>query len=182
MSTGIAIYQRVVGHFTDLVDSVEGEQWAAPTPCEGWSVRDLLEHVVLRDQRIANTVGGPEVAALPDDVDLAAAWRDRVNWWAEGLADPARIGVEYETAMGTMTFEQLTVRFMTGELTVHTWDLARALGADEQLDTEAVSVAFANMRGASDMLRRPGVMGPELEVPSDADEQTRFIAFTGRRV
>jgi uncharacterized protein (TIGR03086 family) len=180
MSEPIAIYQRVVDRFTELVDSIDAGQWSAATPCEGWTVRDLLEHVVVRDIRIASSVGGPDPVELPADVDLVQAWHERVSWWAAGLADPTRRDRQFATAMGEMTFEQATARFMTGELTVHAWDLAKGLGIDERLDPEAVDVAFASMRGAADMLRRPGIMGPEVPVGDDSDQQEKFLAFTGR--
>jgi hypothetical protein len=32
-----------------------------------------------------------------------------------------------------------------------------------------------------DAMRGPGAFGPELEAPEDADEQTRLLAFLGRR-
>ena len=34
---------------------------------------------------------------------------------------------------------------------------------------------------ADELLRKSGHYGPKVEVPADADEQTRLIAFTGRR-
>jgi uncharacterized protein (TIGR03083 family) len=47
----------VLNHFTELVDSIGPDQLTAATPCEGWTVRDLLAHVIERDQRLAATVG-----------------------------------------------------------------------------------------------------------------------------
>jgi hypothetical protein len=35
--------------------------------------------------------------------------------------------------------------------------------------------------GFGDALRGPGVCGPASETPADADEQTRMLAFLGRR-
>jgi hypothetical protein len=36
------------------------------------------------------------------------------------------------------------------------------------------------MEPLDEMLRASGHYGPRVEVPADADEQTRLIAFTGR--
>jgi uncharacterized protein (TIGR03086 family) len=71
---------------------------------------------------------------------------------------------------------------MTGELTIHNWDLARALGVDETLDPEAVHTTYIAMKQHSDALRRPGVLGPQVKAPDDSDEQTQLLAFTGRVV
>ena len=64
---------------------------------------------------------------------------------------------------------------------MHTWDLARATGLDETLDPEAVHRFVARMEAADAAMRATGHYGPRVEVPADADEQTRLIAFVGRQ-
>ena len=39
---------------------------------------------------------------------------------------------------------------------------------------------LAGMQPMDEMLRQSGHFGPRVEVPTDADDQTRLIAFTGR--
>jgi uncharacterized protein (TIGR03086 family) len=182
MSDSRAVYQRVLEHFTALVDSISPEQWSAPTPCEGWTVRDLIEHIVVRDARIAASVGGPPAGDPPaPDAALPALWKQRVRWWAAGLDDPERRDVVWPTALGELTFTQATMAMMTGELAIHTWDLARALGVDDTVDPEAVHSAYLAMKHHGDALRRPGAMGPEVEAPAGSSEQVQLIAFTGRQ-
>src|ERR1700742_2879870 len=99
MSDPVEVYQRVVRRFTELVDGITAEQWAADTPCEGWTVRDLMDHVVVRDRRISATVGGGTPEPLAPDADLVEAWHERVDWWSDGLSDPNRRDVSYETPL-----------------------------------------------------------------------------------
>ena len=40
---------------------------------------------------------------------------------------------------------------------------------------------YEGMEPMDEMLRSSGHYGPRVEVPDDADEQTKLIAFTGRR-
>jgi uncharacterized protein (TIGR03086 family) len=82
---------------------------------------------------------------------------------------------------GDMTLEALVA--MTGlmDLLVHTWDLARATGQDETLDREEASALLAGIEPWDAALRSSGYYGPRVPVPDDADEQTRLLAFTGRR-
>ena len=71
--------------------------------------------------------------------------------------------------------------FCTGDVLVHTWDLARATGLDESLDPAEVHRQLVAMEAFDDsVLRGSGHYGPRVEVAADADEQTRLIAFTGR--
>ncbi|WP_167760477.1 TIGR03086 family metal-binding protein [Blastococcus sp. CT_GayMR16] len=175
------VYQRVIARFTELIEGLEPEDWAASTPCEGWTVRDLVRHVVERDERVAATVGGPTPEPLPEGTDLVGRWHERVRWWADRLADPEQRAAVHSTPLGEFTFEQAAARFMIGELTVHTWDLARATGRSEGLDPEAVRIAYANMRAADEgLLRRSGNMAPPTQIPANSDEQSQFLAFTGR--
>ncbi len=56
----------------------------------------------------------------------------------------------------------------------------RATGLDEALDADIVHDMLIGMEPLDEMLRASGQYGPRVEVPTDADEQTRLIAFTGR--
>ena len=72
------------------------------------------------------------------------------------------------------------VEELTADLTVHSWDLARATGGDEQLDPALVRAAGA----LADRLPGDGVPGlfdPPIEVPEGASPQDRLLARFGRR-
>lgn len=185
MAADLDIYRRVVAHFGELVGTVGPDQWTAGTPDEGWTVADLVEHVVDRDRMLASTVGGPtpdELDVVPAPAQLPAAWAERVDWWERRLSDPTAAARRWQTPFGAMTFAEAAAAFTVAEVTVHSWDLARAIGADETLDPEAVAAAAAQLQSTENTLRRPGVMAPALDVPDDADPQVRLLAFTGRKV
>jgi hypothetical protein len=57
----------------------------------------------------------------------------------------------------------------------------RATGLDEALDADEVHRAMVAMEPNDELLRSGTAFGPRVEVSDDADEQTRLIAFTGRR-
>jgi uncharacterized protein (TIGR03086 family) len=63
---------------------------------------------------------------------------------------------------------------------MHTWDLARATGQDERLDPAECEALLTGMEPMDDVLRQSGQYGPKVEVPADADVQTRLLAFIGR--
>ena len=63
---------------------------------------------------------------------------------------------------------------------MHTWDLSRATGQDETLDADKCAVMLAGMEPIEDAMRSSGQYGPRVEVPDDADVQTRMLAFIGR--
>jgi uncharacterized protein (TIGR03086 family) len=71
-------------------------------------------------------------------------------------------------------------RFVTGDVLVHTWDLAKATGQDTSIDADFAADMYEGMLPMDDMLRQSGHFGPRVEVPPDADPVTKLIGFTGR--
>jgi hypothetical protein len=63
---------------------------------------------------------------------------------------------------------------------MHRWDLARATGQDETLDRDKCAVMLEGMLPMDEVLRQSGQYGPRVDVPDDADVQTRLLAFIGR--
>ena len=78
-------------------------------------------------------------------------------------------------------------RFLIGDLLIHSWDLARSIGADETLPPAAVDATMAGLHHVPPELLRgtnplgQPMMGPPVEVADDASVQDRMLAFTGRR-
>jgi uncharacterized protein (TIGR03086 family) len=64
---------------------------------------------------------------------------------------------------------------------IHTWDLARAVGADERLPADLLEVAATVVEPWLKPEGIPGVFEARLDVPDDADAQTRLLAALGRR-
>jgi hypothetical protein len=67
------------------------------------------------------------------------------------------------------------------DLTVHAWDLARAIGADEQLNHELVRRIHAETEKYVDSLAT-GDFGSPVHVSATADLQTQMLGLFGRRV
>ena len=70
---------------------------------------------------------------------------------------------------------------VTADTLVHTWDLARAIGAWERLDPECVDAVTEQLSPQVEAWRAAGVFGAAVEVDEDADPQARLLAMTGRR-
>ncbi|MEE2035508.1 TIGR03086 family protein, partial [Rhodococcus sp. CC-R104] len=63
---------------------------------------------------------------------------------------------------------------------VHTWDLARAVGADDRLDSALVEAVWAEIEPQRDMLAASGLFAAPVPISDDAPVQDRLIALTGR--
>src|SRR4029079_8719215 len=120
--------------------------------------------------------GGPSV-----DDDPVAAWRTMSDGVQALLEDPASARtVLRHQYIGEVPLPQAVSQFFTADVFMHTWDLARATGQDDTLDPERCAVMLAGMEPMEGPMRASGQYGPRVEVPTDADVQTKMLGFIGR--
>ncbi|HEX4215718.1 MAG TPA: TIGR03086 family metal-binding protein [Candidatus Dormibacteraeota bacterium] len=175
-------YRRLSAAFTERVVAVPEDRWDSPSPCEEWTARDVVGHMRDGSGTFFANIGrelppGPSIAEDP-----VGTWTTVREAMQGALDDPDVAGTEYESPlMGRQRFDVGVDQFVNFDVLVHTWDLARAAGLDERLDEAEVHRTFERILPADEMLRSPRVCGPKLDPPPGADEQTRFLAFLGRR-
>jgi uncharacterized protein (TIGR03086 family) len=184
----LALFQRAQASFTDRVDAVAPEQWddeALP----GWTVADLVAHLVSEALWVPPLLAGEPYDLIDgrfpgDTPDLLGD--DPLTGW-ESAADGALATFARDRALlhtvhlsrgPTPAAEYMEE--LTADLTVHSWDLARATDGDTELDPALVTAALV----VADRLPADGVPGlfdPPLDVPRTASPQTRLVARYGRR-
>jgi uncharacterized protein (TIGR03086 family) len=176
-------YRRVAGAFTQRARDVPPDGWELPAPCAGWVARDVVRHMVEWMPSFLTAAGGPALPVGPSvDEDPVGAWTTMSDGIQALLDDPdASVTQISHPRAGTHSLAGAIDTFFLSDVLVHTWDLARAAGLDETLDAGEVSRLLRGMEPLDDVLRASGQFGPKVEVPPDADEQTRLIAFTGRQ-
>ena len=143
-------------------------------------MRDVVAHIVEGHRGVIANVRGGESRPLGDE-EPTHAWEQARAALSEITHDPAALALEVDGPTGTMPAGEIIGRFVTMDLVVHTWDLARAIGTDDHLDEDAVRRAYEILKPMDAMIRRPGVFGPKVDPPDGADLQTEFLCFLGRR-
>jgi uncharacterized protein (TIGR03086 family) len=173
-------YERIADGFSARLAGVAPGSWSAATPCTEWTVRDLVVHVGDTQRRVLASIGG-EAAPVDPDGDLAAEFRHASTAISDVLADEERAASVIQLSpFGEQSFESLVGRLLCSDTLLHTWDLARATGQDEQLDPVAVAASFEFLTPLDETIRRPGGFAPKVAPPEGADTQTRFLYFAGR--
>ena len=173
-------YRRLSQAFADTVAEVPEDRWENPSPCEDWTARDVVRHVVQTPGIFWGMIGReyPEPPSVDDDPAAAvAAARDAMQ---RARDDPATATTEFDGFFGRTSFEQAVDRFVNFDLVVHRWDLARATGLDETMPPDEVARLSEEVAGYGDAARSPGVFGPEIDVPPDADPQAALLGQLGR--
>jgi uncharacterized protein (TIGR03086 family) len=173
-----------------IVSGITPEQVAQRTPCPGYDVASMIDHIVEAAHRVVALGRGRTLPAGDDSphVELAEApaqLRRAAEEAAEAWGDDARLLSSFTMPWGEEYSGATLVNMYLAELAAHAWDLAFATGQLDKLDP---SLAVPALDGARAMIKpeyrdmvAPGApFGPEIAPPSDASHWERLAAFMGR--
>ncbi len=179
--TAVERFRRIAGTFTDVVDAVPADAWDNPAPCDGWVARDVVNHLVTWVPSVIGQSGHPIALTASAGSDPAGAWSELAAGLLALLEDPAIAATSFEVGPpGMMSVESAIDRLVTGDVLVHTWDLATATSQHVRLDLVISAQMVEGMQAIDEMLRTSGHYGPKVTAPEGADAATQLIAFTGR--
>jgi uncharacterized protein (TIGR03086 family) len=165
---------------TAVLDAVAPDAWDRPSTCEGWTVRDVVRHLV-QTQREFLTEHGVDLGEESDvDADPAAAWRSHAARVAVAVADPAVAEQVYDGFSGPTTVGATLEQVYVWDMVVHRWDVARSAGIDPALTEAELDRVEAGADSFGDALYMEGICRPGTEPSADADRTTRVLARLGR--
>ena len=166
------IWNLAAQKWSDTIAQVGDDDCDKPTTCDDWTVRDLVDHA-MHWQGMGGSVLGAGTAPGQD-------WSEVQPAMAAALQDPANLEGTVEQ-FGDMPKQGLA-GLVIADLLLHSWDLARSIGADETLPAEAAESTLMGLQRMPDpMLRGENMFGPAIEVADDASAQDKLLAFTGRQ-
>lgn len=177
MSGPIDIWGPVADKWTEVCARIGDADWDKQTPCSEWTVRELVDHT-LQWQATGGAMLG--AATTPGD-----DWETIRAAYAAHLSDPSNLEGTVDEFAGIP--RQELAGFLIGDLLIHSWDLARSIGADETLPPVAVEATMAGLHHVPAELLRgrnplgQAMMGPAVDISDDASIQDRMLAYTGRR-
>jgi uncharacterized protein (TIGR03086 family) len=174
-------YSRLADQFADAVAAVPADRWSSPSPCAGWTARDVVEHVCSTQGMFLGFVDESTGDGPPVAEDPVGAWRAASAPVAAVLANPARASATFDGFFGETSFESAIDRFANFDLVVHRWDLARAAGLDDRIDEADAQRVLDGVAAFGPALYSAGVCADAVDVGPDADVTTRMLAVVGRR-
>jgi len=158
------------------------DQELEASPCDGWCARDVVAHaagVVDAVAKMART-GENALPETPDPGDdPVGLWNRSRDNLLEALDEPGVLGQVGSYWFGESTIEDILV-FSQWDPLIHSWDLGQAVGLEAHASQDVAAVSLEVIGANAETLRGMELMGPEVQVPADADVMTRLLGLTGR--
>lgn len=185
--TSDVVFLRGLDLCGDVVGSLDADEWELPSPCEGWSAKDVFGHL-LSTMRIGLEI----LREVPPTFQAVDRPGDLVDDEPVRLWDP--LAAELRQALGgadlasvrDTPFGQRTVAdglaFPAIDLYVHGWDISCAAGRPIDIPGDVIAFTHAYIDPFPVAVWRgpDGPMGPPVDPPPDATPTEAFIAWTGR--
>jgi uncharacterized protein (TIGR03086 family) len=158
--------------------------WHAPTPDTEWDVTDLAKHVIREQQWVPLLLAGRTIDDAQTDIDpldesdLIGEWRKwsriATEAWESAPFDTS-VRLSYDTVeMKDYLKEQVS------DVTIHSWDMARATHSDEHLDDDLVAATWTIFEPQRETLAATGLYHDPVDLDEAAPLQLRLLAITGR--
>lgn len=163
------LHLAVCRRFGAAVRSADGK-WDRQSPCAAWNARDVLEHVIgFHDVLLLRPL-----ALKPDRPrgDPRRRWERTYHQlekaFSQDLVDRA-----------VLDADKLVPR-LTQDVLVHTWDLARAVGADDALDPDWCGYFLDRLPADLCALNASGMFATPVVLDDETGTQSRLLARLGR--
>jgi uncharacterized protein (TIGR03086 family) len=173
----------VCRRFGETVAAANGK-WDRRSPCDAWDARGVLEHVIgFHDVLLLRPLG-----LKPDRPrnDPQMRWELTYGQLEKALEPGRRLFdrvvdiPELEGNPATRLDARAIMPNLTRDVLIHTWDLARAVGADDQLDARWCEHFYEALPSEPDVLSVSGMFDAPVAESDQTDVQSKLLARLGR--
>lgn len=181
MRRGVAVVRTILADVPDAA-------WSAPSPCDGWTVRDVANHLANECAWVPDMMAGRTIADVGEAHDGDLLGDDPVASF-ERLSDAA-LAAFAEDPQGERTvhlsFGDVPAAVYIAQLgfdhVVHGWDIATGAGIEAPIDDDLARAAHESIAPMLTPEVRSAVFADEQPPPPNATAIEALAAFTGRRV
>jgi uncharacterized protein (TIGR03086 family) len=182
--TPIEQLSQILPIVSDTVDRIQPDQLDNPTPCSRFSVRDVLDHMLVLGGAFGYAFRGEEVPTIeapPMNGRVPAAeFRKTMDDLIEAVRSPGAMKRTVVSPMGEMPGETFA-RLVAFDGLVHGWDLARATGQEYRIsDTLVADVDQFARVAITDGMRDGDTFKAAITAPHGATPVEQLVAFSGR--
>jgi uncharacterized protein (TIGR03086 family) len=172
-----------------VVAGVPGHPMDAPTPCDDWDLRTLVNHVILwtaysaerraHGESVAEDLMSKDFTADPGFAqDYAAQIGRAVAAWSDPAAWERELGV-----MGSGTPAADVAAMLIAEMVLHGWDIAGATGQEYACDEAVAASVLATVEAQGELFRQYQGFAAIVPLPTGEEGATvldRALSLSGR--
>src|SRR3954447_7368167 len=113
MTEASEMYRSNAAEFTARVEAVPAGAWNNQSPCDDWTAREVVRHVVDTSGMFLGFIDEKLPPAPSVDEDPVAAWLSARDAIQSALAKPETAEKSFEGMFGTTTFQESVQNFLT---------------------------------------------------------------------
>lgn len=172
--------------FGSVVHQVRDDQWVNPTPCTEWNVRALVNHLVVEQLWAVPLLDGKTIADVGDRLGGDQLGADPVAAWdaASAALKAAFAGSGALDRTVHLSYGDESALSYCGQMTldavIHSWDLARGIGAADSLPTDLTEYLYGLVAPMKELLAASGMFAAPVPADPAANTQIRLLALLGR--
>jgi uncharacterized protein (TIGR03086 family) len=180
---GVQQLEQVVALLRQVVAGITPARYGDPTPCPGFTVQGVLEHMITGATTFAPAFrGGPSPHPVPTGADPLVRWDAAMTELLDAVHTGGAMDRTIASPFGDRPGSSF-VRYVAFDGLVHAWDLGRASGQDVTPPDALVAGVDAYARGLLvPELRDGDAFAGETTAPPGASSLDRLAAFSGRAV
>jgi uncharacterized protein (TIGR03086 family) len=175
----LELLERALG-YTRVALSTVGPDRSGPSPCAGWTLADLLDHMDDGLDAFLEAAGGavrlPAQLGGGPGADLELLQQKACHLLGVWSADTPPFVLVGDRPVPS----GLLVSAAALEITVHGWDVGQATGAGEDLPDDLARALMPVAHAVVTPEDRPGRFGPPVRTGDDAGSSEVLLGFLGR--
>jgi uncharacterized protein (TIGR03086 family) len=180
------VHARALDRTRRSVAGVAAEQWDEESDCAGWTVRELVNHIVTGNYWAAELGAGLTIDEVGDRLDGDVLGGDPVRAYDDSSIVAAAVfrgpgamerpcAVSYGPVPGSVYCGH---RFI--DVLVHGWDVATSTGQDAVLEPDLVEACLEVLEPQLEGMLASGMFGDRVDVPESAGRQSQLLGLLGR--
>jgi uncharacterized protein (TIGR03086 family) len=156
-----------------------------PTPCTEWNLQQLLNHLYNELAWVPELLAGKTIEQVGDALDGNLVGEDPQHTWRD-YADVARTAAiqappekVVHLSYGNVPAQDY-LNEMAGEVAVHIWDVAQAIGYTFLIPEELAEAVYEQAKKNAAEWHKLGLLGKPTPVLPGASTEAKLLSLFGR--
>ena len=180
------LFREATKEANSCIIRINPDQLKSQTPCDEWSLRDLLQHMVNEMAWVPDMLAGKTVDEVGDVYESDLLGDDPVAAWQKTL-EAALAAVETAPLTGVVHLSygdfdaDHYVRESGSDMLIHGWDVGQALYCDLVFNKPTAQAVYDFMKPRESELQGSGLFGEVVPTGNSDSLQTKLLALYGRQ-